>query len=68
MVIDIHSRRPRLEPVLTDEQRAQKFAEGCADRVFVEALKMRAINGLDAALRMLGKVADDLRNQGRNES
>lgn len=68
MVIDINSRRQRSEPVQSDEQRAQKFAEGCSDRVFVEVLKMQAINGHEAAVAMIEKIASDLKNHGRNES
>lgn len=68
-VTDLKTRKPfQIEPYErdpTEAERVAKFIEGCGDRMWADAMKLRAVAGLDAALTMLGKIADDLRNQGR---
>ena len=64
-VIDIRTRQTVESREPTDAERIEKFVVDTADRMWIDALKIQAIGGLDAALRMLGKLADELRHQGK---
>ena len=66
-VIDMKTRQPyrieQHEP--TDAERQAAFVTVCADSIFMHAIKIRAVSGLDMALRVLHQVADDLKNYGK---
>lgn len=65
-VISFKTRAPIADPAPTkDQQRITDYLTGCADRMLSEMEKVRAVCGLDAALNMLGSLADDMRNQGK---
>lgn len=64
-VIDIRTRQTRSAPIhivsdMSDQEAAYKYAEGCIDRIWIEAKKLRAIAGLSTALRVLGKIGFEL--------
>lgn len=68
-VINFKTRAPIAEPAPTptkDQQRITDYLTGCADRVLSEMEKVRAVCGLDGALKMLGDLADEMmQNQGK---
>lgn len=68
-VIDMKTRREfQIEPVRegpTDADRVRALMQHCEDAAYTAAITTRAAAGLDAALRMLGRIADELRTQGR---
>ena len=41
---------------ITDQQRAIAYAEGCIDRIWIEAKKMRAILGVTTTVRLLTRI------------
>lgn len=67
-VIDLKTRQPfkieQHEP--TEQERQAAFVTLCADSIYMTAIKVRAVSGLDMALRVLHQIADDLRNKGKN--
>lgn len=70
-VIDMKTRKEFVAPVVvpmpekvTEEQRVEDFAVMCEDRIWANAIKIRAVQGLDRALRALGRIADEMRNAG----
>lgn len=67
-VINIKTKQPtddRPSLLTADQERVAAYLRDCAERVFTDCEKVRAVCGLDATLRMLGRVADEMRKQGR---
>ncbi len=68
-VIDMKTRRPfRIEPEPrqpTDADRVNALLQHCEDAAFAAAVTTRSAAGLDAALRMLHRIADEIKKQGR---
>ena len=68
-VIDMKTRQSfQIEPVddrIRDEQRVAALLRHCEDAVYAATVTIRAASGLDAALRMIGRVAEDVRNEGK---
>ena len=63
-VINFKTREPiaATAPAPTkDQQRIADYLTGCADRVLSDMEKIRAVCGLDGALKILGNLADDMR-------
>lgn len=66
-VIDLKTREPwrieQHEPTEAEKQAA--FIGLCSDSIVISASKIRAIAGLDAALRVLHQAADTVKNYGK---
>ena len=67
-IIDIRTRAERVPvPIIDrskDEQRVADFALTCEDHLRANAVKLRAVSGLDRVLRTLHRLADEMRNAG----
>jgi hypothetical protein len=65
-VIDMKTRQPReVVRELTPAEQSAAFVTTCADAMFLNAIKIRAVAGIDTALKALHQAADDIRNYGR---
>lgn len=68
-VIDMKTRQAfQIAPVRavpTDEDRITALVQRCEDNAYAAAITTRAAAGLDAALRMLHRIADEIKKQGR---
>ena len=67
-VVNFKAREPEMQTdpaLMSDQERITAYLAGCTERVWDEMQKIRSVCGLDAALRMLGSVADEMRNQGK---
>lgn len=68
-VIDMKTRRAwQIEPEprrMSDAECVAQTIQDCSDVIFGAVLLIRAVAGLDTALRILGRAADEIKNQGR---
>lgn len=66
-VIDMKTRQPwRIDQHEPSEEELQAaFVTICADSIFMNAIKIRAVAGLDMAQRALYQALIDLRNYGK---
>ena len=66
-VIDLKTGEPwrieQHEP--TEEERQAAFENVCMDAIFLNAVKIKAVAGMDRALRALHQAAQDLKEYGR---
>lgn len=64
-VVHFKTREVIEAPALTDEQKMRALRFSCVSAIVAAARLLRISFGLDLALRTLGSVADELRNEGR---